>query len=151
MISALTRLSYSPIILVLEASNSFDLTIPMVISVFTCNFVSNYFTTSLLQRELRGKNVPFLTGRTADIPEDEEEIRAFELMSDGLISIKSVSEIWVVQRALKSSHNGFPVLNSAGNLVGLCPRNVLDTLCQKEAFYHLPEGVSSESKIVSAI
>lgn len=55
MISGQTRLTYSVIVLVLEASGSFDLAVPMFLAVWCSNTVGSLITTSLFQREIRGK------------------------------------------------------------------------------------------------
>lgn len=40
-----------------------------------------------------------------------------------------------ITQALSSSHNAFPVLNTAGNLVGLLPKHVLNVLADRKCFY----------------
>ena len=62
MMSGYTRLTYSIVLLVLEACDSFNLAVPMFLAVWTANVVANTFTTSLLHKELRGKQMPFLSG-----------------------------------------------------------------------------------------
>jgi H+/Cl- antiporter ClcA len=55
MMASYTRLTYSIVLLVLEASNSFSLAVPMLVAVWVSNCVANLFTTSLFEREIRGK------------------------------------------------------------------------------------------------
>ena len=40
-----------------------------------------------------------------------------------------------VMKALKSNHKAFPVLNHAGNLVGIIPRNFILTIMENRGFY----------------
>jgi H+/Cl- antiporter ClcA len=48
--------------LMLETTNSFNLAAPMVVAVWTSRAVSNLISTSIYERELRGKQMPFLRG-----------------------------------------------------------------------------------------
>ena len=41
-----------------------------------------------------------------------------------------------VKKALQSHHHGFPVINTAGRLVGLIGKNMLCTIIEKKAFYN---------------
>jgi H+/Cl- antiporter ClcA len=53
MLAANTRLSYSIVVLMLEATGSFTLAIPMILAVFTTKFVADLMTNSLFDREIR--------------------------------------------------------------------------------------------------
>jgi H+/Cl- antiporter ClcA len=53
MMASTTRLSYSVVVLMLEASNAFNLAIPMIIAVFVSKIIADIFTISLYERELR--------------------------------------------------------------------------------------------------
>jgi len=55
MMSSYTRLSYSIIVLMLECSDSFNLAVPMIIAVFTSHCVSECFTNSIFEREIRAE------------------------------------------------------------------------------------------------
>jgi len=62
MITSTTRLSYSIVVLMLEASSAFSIAIPMIIAVFTSKMIADLFTISLYDREIRDANIPLLTG-----------------------------------------------------------------------------------------
>lgn len=62
MMSGYTRLTYAIVVLMLEASDSFELAIPMFLAVWSSNIVGSLLTTSLFEREIRGKQMPFLRG-----------------------------------------------------------------------------------------
>jgi H+/Cl- antiporter ClcA len=53
MLAANTRLSYSIVVLMLEATGSFTLAIPMILAVFTTKFVADLMNNSLFDREIR--------------------------------------------------------------------------------------------------
>jgi len=56
-------------------------------------------------------------------------------MSKNLITVQTIAEMRAISKALQSEHNGFPVLNTAGNLVGLVSKNVLNELALQKTFY----------------
>jgi len=62
MLAANTRLSYSIVVLMLEATGSFTLAIPMILAVFTTKFVADLLTNSLFDREIRDLQMPMLKG-----------------------------------------------------------------------------------------
>ena len=78
MISGQTRLTYSVVVLILEASNSFDLAVPMFLAVWCSNTVGSFLTTSLFKREIRGKQMPFLSGQC---PPETSKMEACQIMS----------------------------------------------------------------------
>lgn len=55
MISSYTRLSYSVVVLMLEATNAFNLVIPMIIAVFVSRTVADLFNNSIFMYEVREK------------------------------------------------------------------------------------------------
>ena len=132
MMSGYTRLSYSIVVLMLESSNSFNLAIPMIVGVFTTRTIADLFTNSLFDREIRNDQLPIIKG---SLPDSSKDLKAHQIMSKKLVSIQSIAEMKSVTMALSSSHNAFPVLNTAGNLVGLLPKNILNILCDRKCFY----------------
>lgn len=125
MISGQTRLTYSVIVLVLEASGSFDLAVPMFLAVWCSNTVGSFMTTSLFQREIRGKQMPFLSG---NCPQETSRIEACQIMSKTLVTVQTIADMRSIKKALSSTHNAFPVLNTHGNFVGLIPKSIINTL-----------------------
>lgn len=56
-------------------------------------------------------------------------------MSKHLITIPSISDTASIKKALDSEHNAFPVLNTAGNLVGMMPKNILNIITAQKLWY----------------
>ena len=56
-------------------------------------------------------------------------------MANEVITLPSIANMESCKKALKSHHNGFPVLNTAGRLVGLIPKSIVVRLLEKKAFY----------------
>ena len=51
------------------------------------------------------------------------------------ISLPTISDVESVRKALITTHHGFPVVNTAGKVVGLIPQSMLVKLLKKKAFY----------------
>lgn len=132
MMSSTTRLSYSVVVLMLEASNSFNLAIPMIIAVFTAKMVGDIFTVSLYERELRDENIPLLTG---SCPMRTRTKKACEIMAKNPITVTTLCEMPQIQKALDSDHSAFPVLNTAGHLVGLISKHMIAILTENKCWY----------------
>lgn len=90
MMTATTRLSYSVVVLMLEASNAFNLAIPMIIAVFCAKIVGDSFTISLYERELRDENIPLLTGHC---PLKTRNKKACEIMARNPITVTTLCEM----------------------------------------------------------
>lgn len=56
-------------------------------------------------------------------------------MSKDPIIVTTIAEMRQIQKALDSDHHGFPVINTAGHMVGLIPKNVLLALAEQKCFY----------------
>jgi H+/Cl- antiporter ClcA len=55
-------MTYSVVVLMLEATNSFSLVIPMIVAVFMSKTVADLFTSGIFMYEVREKQMPILTG-----------------------------------------------------------------------------------------
>lgn len=62
MMTATTRLSYSVVVIMLEAANAFNLAVPIIIAVFVSKLVSDGLNRGMFDREIRDANIPILTG-----------------------------------------------------------------------------------------
>ena len=56
-------------------------------------------------------------------------------MSKDCVTIPTIANMAACKKALESGHCGFPVVNTAGKLVGLIPKNFLVKILRKKAFY----------------
>jgi len=133
MMASTTRLSYSVTVLMLEAANAFNLAIPMLIAVFIAKIVGDSLTNSLYDKEIRDANLPVLRGTC---PIWSKEKKAAEIMGKNVISVTTIAEMNQIQKALESDHHAFPVLNTAGHLVGLIPKRILLVLTSQKRWYN---------------
>jgi len=56
-------------------------------------------------------------------------------MSKDPITVTTLCEMPQIQKALDSDHHAFPVLNTAGHLVGLIPKNIILILVENKKWY----------------
>ena len=65
-------------------------------------------------------------------------VRAEKIMNSKVVSLRTVESVKKIYDALKTSHNGFPIVNLQGQLVGLIPKKYLLTLVEQRQFYSHP-------------
>lgn len=132
MLAGYIQLTYSLVVIMMETTDSFNLFIPFMITITTSRAIGKLCTRSLYERAIRTKQMPLLR---ESAPEETRRLHADVLMSRSLCTLMSVTDMASVKAALMSSHNSFPVLNTAGNLVGILPRGILVVLAEEKCFY----------------
>jgi chloride channel 7 len=132
MVTSVTGLSYSIIVLFLEVSNFSNLVIPMVVCVFISRGLTSMLSRSTYNCELRQQQYPYLQ---REVPQAAQKFTAGEIMSKNLITVPSIAEMRIIKNAIDSEHQAFPVLNTAGHLIGLLPKVVLNELLKQKLFY----------------
>lgn len=60
-----TRMTYSLAVIIMETSNDIQIFLPIMMCVGISNSVGAYFTRSLYERAIRGKQIPMING---DVP-----------------------------------------------------------------------------------
>jgi len=56
-------------------------------------------------------------------------------MKKDVVTLSTISNMESCKKALQSPHNAFPVVNTAGRLVGLIPKSMVVVILEKKAFY----------------
>lgn len=133
MLSSYCRLTYSLVVLMLETTSSVNIFLPMLIGIMTARASGSLLSPSLYDRALRMKQMPFLRSVA---PNSTKYLKAREIMAKKVITLSTISNMEQCRVALQSHHNGFPVLNTAGCLVGLISKNMLVVILEKKAFYN---------------
>jgi chloride channel 7 len=90
MMASTTRLSYSIVVLMLEAANAFNLAIPMLIAVFVAKITADICTNSLYEKEIRDANLPVLTGSCPILVKDK---KAAQIMGKNVITVTTIAEM----------------------------------------------------------
>ena len=132
MLSSYTRLTFSLLVIMLETTSSINIFLPMTFAIFTARVVGNMFTNSLYDRAIRGKNMPFLR---SEAPSTTRNLPAYIVMSKELVTLPTIANMDACKKALQTSHNAFPVLNTAGKLVGLIPKSMVVKVIEMKSFY----------------
>ena len=140
-------MTYSLAVIMLETTSSVDLFLPIIFTLFV-----SYGTGALLINKsiylsaLRTKNIPMLS---KECPDENKGLKAASIMSAPPICLNFITKVEDVFYNLEMTlHNGFPVTNKKGFLVGLIDRDTLITLVEKAAWYFPEEyrqRVPSES------
>ena len=122
MLSGYCRLTYSLVVIMLETTSSINIFLPMMIAIMCARGVANTMSGSLYDRALRMKQMPFLRANPSP---SQVNTPAATIMSKGLVTVSSISNMETCKKALQSHHNAYPVVNTAGRLVGLIPKHFI--------------------------
>jgi chloride channel 6 len=109
MLASYTRMTYSLAVIVMETSLAINIFLPTIVTISVANFTGQFFTRGLYDRAVRAKQMPILKKA---VPRVNSKIRAEEIMNTATVSLRSVDTVKNIFTALKTSHHGFPVLNS---------------------------------------
>ena len=64
-------------------------------------------------------------------------------MTTEVVTLPCIADMESIKKALQTSHNAFPVINTAGKLTGLMSRNFLVVILSKKAFYKGRPGLET--------
>ena len=56
-------------------------------------------------------------------------------MANQVVTLPTIANMAACKTALESHHNAYPVINTAGKLVGLIPKSYLVKILEKKQFY----------------
>ena len=132
MMAGYTRMTYSLAIILMETSMDINLFVPIVFTNIISNGVGYLFTRSLYERAIRGKQMPVLID---EVPQPCKTIIAEKIMSSNVVRLQRVDTLENVKLALQTSHHSFPVINSAGNLIGMIPKNFIIVMLRNKNWY----------------
>ena len=132
MISAYCRMTYALAIIMMETTASINIFVPMFISIMTARVVAGFFGPSLYVKTIRMKEIPILP---KNAPYQARNIVLADIMRTDVTCLTTLSTVDQIIDALHSNHSGYPVLNTAGRLVGLIPSHILITLVKNRATY----------------
>lgn len=73
------------------------------------------------------------------VPKVNRKMRSVEIMATKVEFVESVSSVERLAQVLQTTHSAFPVLNMAGNIVGMIPKNFLIILLENHRWYSMDE------------
>jgi len=128
-----TRQTYSLAVVMLETTQTINFFIPIMLVVFVAVGVAGAFNRSIYERALRSKQIPMLRNHC---PKNQKHITAFQLMSSPVTTVEGIISVEYLQEILQHEYSSFPVMNSAGFMVGIIPKNFIITLIKHHHFYN---------------
>lgn len=132
VLAGYTRMTYSLAVIMMETANTFNLFIPVFFTILISNKVGSIFTRGLYDRGLRGKQIPVLKD---SVPLPCRGIIAENLMAKNIVTVQRVDSLENISKVCTTSHHSFPVMNAAGKMIGMIPKNFIITLLQNRGYY----------------
>jgi hypothetical protein len=103
----------------LETTQQINFFIPMLLTILTSNVVSKLIAgNGLYERALRLKNIPLLRNH---VPKSEKKTTAYQIMSPLVLTVQGIVGVDYLSDILQKPYSMYPVLNTAGNIVGMMP------------------------------
>ena len=122
-------------VVMLETTASVDLFLPIIFTLFI-----SYGTGTILINKsvylsaIRSKNIPLL-GKSA--PSLNRSLTAFNIMHSPVVTFNFIIKVSQAYDILeRTTHSGFPVLNSFGRPIGIIERDILITMIEYQAWYY---------------
>lgn len=132
ILAGYTRLSFSLAVIMLETTENVGLFLPIIFALFVSFSIGRIFNRSIYIGAIRLKSIPFLV---EDIPEQNRNITAGQLMTSHVITLKASTPVASVLKALQShDFNGYPIVDSKRQLRGLISRQNLTVLLRKRCW-----------------
>lgn len=135
LLSGATRMTFALAVVMLETTASVDLFLPIIFTLFI-----SYGTGTILINKsvylsaIRAKNIPLL-GKSA--PSLNRSLTAFNIMHSPVVTFNFIVRVSQAYEILeRTTHSGFPVLNSFGRPIGIIERDVLITMIEYQAWYY---------------
>jgi predicted transcriptional regulator len=127
MLAGFTRQTYSLAVIMLETTQQINFFIPILLTILVSVSVGKIFNQSLYERALRGKNIPLLRNH---VPSSQEEVTAYQIMTPLVLTIEGIVSVEYLADILQKPFSQYPVINSAGNVVGMMPKSFLIILLE---------------------
>lgn len=135
MLAGYCRLTYSLAVIMLETTQSINNFLPTLLSIGVSLGVAKTLNRSLYDYAIRAKQMPLLRNH---MPEANRNIRVKDLLDKRPQHIEVVESVCQVDRLAEVCSMGFssiPVVNMAGRIIGIIPRNFVIVLIENHVWY----------------
>jgi chloride channel 7 len=146
MLAGYCRLTYSLAVIMLETTQSINLFLPIIFTILSSFGVARIFNRSLYDYALRGKQMPILKNHA---PKQTMYLHAKDFMTPEPIIVEGISTVERLAEVLNTPFNVFPVLNMAGNVMGMIPKNFLIVLIERLHWYDLKGETNVKTRYTS--
>jgi len=132
MLGGVTRMTISLVIILVETTNDVQYLMPVMMTVMISKWVGDLFNISLYDIHVELLCIPFVESTP---PQRHTLMTAADVMVSPVVAFRTTEKVGVVYDTLNNiTHNGFPVINDANELVGMSLRSHLTVMLQKRAF-----------------
>lgn len=131
MLSSYTRLTYSLAVIMLETTDSINLFLPILLSIFVSHAVARQFNRSIYEYSIRAKQMPLLRNH---LPKATQNVMVKQLMDelniqrDQLELVESVCTVERLMEVMTGTFSSIPIVNMSGALIGLVPKHFVIVL-----------------------
>ena len=135
MLAGYTRLTYSLAVIMLETTQSINMFLPLIISIMVSHGTAKVFNRSLYEYAIRSKQMPLLRNH---LPKGSENMRVRDALEGyELEVVESVCSVGRLADVCRNEYHTIPVVNMAGKLIGLMPKNFIITLIENHCWYEM--------------
>jgi len=135
MLAGYCRLTYSLAVIMLETTQSINNFLPTLLAIGVSLGVAKACNRSLYDYAIRSKQMPLLRNH---VPEENKNLRIKELLDKTPQEIEVVESVCQVERlaeVLCMEFSTVPVVNMAGRIIGLIPKNFVIVLLENHQWY----------------
>ena len=135
MLTAQFRITFSLVVIMMETTSSIHIFAPMMFGCIVASKVADQISPSFYEKNIAMKKLNIIPHHP---PQEMKTLEAREFMcDDAIVTVHSVQKVEDFHNVLHgTSHHAFPVVNAAGNVIGLIPKKMIVTLLVLKAFYN---------------
>lgn len=143
MLGGMSRMTIAGTVILLEACGNANFLLPLMVTFATARYTGNAINMSLYDLLLQIKKLPFLEGTLPTIGLLNIH-PVLEIMSSPVVTFREVDQVGrIYNLLLRTNHNGFPIVNEQGQLLGLILRKTLCSLLKYRVFCDGTVSISS--------
>lgn len=142
MLASYSRMTYSLAVIMLETTQSINNFLPIMLGIAVALAVSRMFNRSLYDYAIRMKQLPVLRN---NMPAKTRLVRVRDIISNRVsddYELEVLESVCTVQRLFEVTQkqfNSFPVVNIAGKVIGMIPKNFIIVLIEHHQWYEHKE------------
>lgn len=142
MLASYSRMTYSLAVIMLETTQSINNFLPIMLGIAVALAVSRMFNRSLYDYAIRMKQLPVLRN---NMPAKTRLVRVRDIISNRVsddYELEVLESVCTVQRlyeVTQKQFNSFPVVNIAGKVIGMIPKNFIIVLIEHHQWYEHKE------------
>jgi len=134
ILGGMARMTIAGTVIILEAAGNIAYLLPLMVTFCAARYAGNALDIGMYEIQIELKKIPYLESSLHSLG-FLTYCPVTEIMTKSVITLNEVTKVRTVYNMLKDTrHNGFPVLNSDGQLKGMILRKTLTMLLKLKAF-----------------